>query len=140
MDMNETIGCRGVHHIALHASDFEKSYTFYTEGLGFKEFRRWKSGAGKTIALLEIAGGECIELFSDAAERTNREEQAGMYVHLALDVKDSRAAFARAVAFGAKEKMPPTDMALPSEPPINATISFVYGPDGEEIEFFEVRG
>ena len=137
---NEVIGCRGIHHIALHASDFEKSYRFYTEGLGYKEYRRWIAGTGKTIALLEITNGVCIELFSDAAERTNREEQAGMYVHLALDVTDSRAAFARAIACGAKEKMAPKDMTLPSEPPIDATISFVYGPDGEEIEFFEVRG
>ena len=34
----------------------------------------------------------------------------------------------------------PTAMELPSEPPIPATISFVKGPDGEEVEFFEVRG
>lgn len=136
---NEVISCRGIHHIALHASDFEKSYRFYTEGLGFQEYRRWKAGNGRTIALLEIANGVCVELFSDGEKRTCFDEQAGLYVHLALDVTDTRKAFARAIAYGATEKMAPKDMALPSEPPIEASISFVYGPDGEQIEFFEVR-
>lgn len=132
---NTVIGCTGFHHVALHSSDFEKSYKFYTEGLGATEFRRWKSGE-RTIALLDMGGGICIELFSDGKERTCFEEQAGLYVHLALAVKDSAAAFERALAYGATEKMAPKSMVLPSEPPLPATISFVYGPDREEIEFF----
>ena len=136
---NPVIGCTGVHHIALHASDFEKSYKFYTDGLGFKEFRRWKSGEGRTIALLELGGGEYIELFSDGKTRTCFEEQSGLYVHLALNVKDSAAAFERATACGARPKKLPTAMELPCEPPLPVVISFVYGPDGEEIEFYEVR-
>ena len=71
--------------------------------------------------------------------RTCFEEQAGHYVHLALNVKDSKAAFDRAIAYGAKEKMEPKSMELPSEPPFPVVISFVYGPDGEELEFFQVR-
>lgn len=135
---NTVIGCTGFHHVALHSSDFEKSYKFYTEGLGAKEFRRWNSGE-RTIALLDMGGGVCIELFSAGKTRTCFEEQAGLYVHLALNVKDSKAAFERAVLYGAKEKMAPKSMDLPSNPPLGAVISFVYGPDGEEIEFFEVR-
>ena len=53
---NTVIGCTGFHHVALHSSDFEKSYQFYTEGLGAKEFRRWTSGE-RTIALLDMGGG-----------------------------------------------------------------------------------
>ncbi len=135
---NNVIGCTGVHHIALHSSDFEKSYEFYTKALGFKEYRRWQSGE-RTIALLEIANGECIELFSHGNEKTFDSTQAGMFVHLALNVKDSKAAFEIAIANGAKEKMAPKEMELPSNPPIPAVISFVYGPDGEEIEFFQVK-
>ena len=136
---NKVIGCVGFHHVALHSSDFEKSYKFYTEGLGFTEYRRWKAANGRTIVLLDAGGGAMIELFSDGAERTCFEEQAGLYIHLALRVKDSRAAFARALEYGAEVKMEPKDMELPSEPPIPATISFVKGPDGEEVEFFEVK-
>ena len=128
----------GFHHIALHSSDFEKSYKFYTEGLGFTEYRRWKSGE-RTIALLDAGNGAMIELFSNGKERTCFEEQAGHYVHLALRVKDSKAAYEKAMAYGAVSKMEPKVMDLPSEPPIPAVISFVKGPDGEEVEFFEVR-
>lgn len=135
---NTVLGCTGVHHVALHASDFEKSYRFYTEGLGAKEFRRWVSGE-RTIALLDIGGGVCIELFSDGKERTCFDEQAGLYVHLALAVKDCKAAFERALAYGAKEKMAPQSMVLPSEPPLPAEIAFVYGPDAEQLEFFCVE-
>lgn len=136
---NKTIGCAGFHHAALHSSDFEKSYKFYTEGLGFKEYRRWKTDAGKTIVLLDAGCGALVELFSDGEKRTCFEEQSGFYVHLALKVKDSRSAYNRAIEYGAESKMPPKDMVLPAEPPINATISFVKGPDGEEIEFFQVN-
>ena len=134
---NQVIGCTGIQHVALHSSDFEKSYKFYTEGLGFKEFRRWNSGE-RTIALLEVGGGVYVELFSDGKPRTCFEEQAGFYVHLALAVKDSAAAFARAVAYGAKEHMAPKVMELPADPPLPVTISFVTGPDGEQIEFFQL--
>lgn len=136
---NKTIGCVGFHHVALHSSDFEKSFRFYTEGLGFTEYRRWKTDAGKTIALLDAGNGAMIELFSDGADRTLFEEQSGFYTHLALRVADSAKAYARALECGAVSKMPPKSMILPSNPPIPATISFVKGPDGEEIEFFEVN-
>lgn len=136
---NKIIWCIGFHHVALHSSDFEKSYKFYTEGLGFSEYRRWKTDDGRTIVLLDAGCGAMIELFSDGKKRTCFEEQSGLYVHLALRVKNSKFAFDRAISFGAKEKMFPTEMNLPATPPIPATISFVYGPDGEEIEFFEVR-
>ena len=75
---------------------------------------------------------------SMAAVPAAREARAGL-VHLAFNVKDSKAAFDRAIAYGAKEKMEPKSMELPSEPPFPVVISFVYGPDGEELEFFQVR-
>ena len=135
---NKVIGCKGFHHIALHASDFERSYKFYTEGLGFREYRRWKNPE-RTICLLEMGGDAMLERFSDGAPRTTFEPESGFYVHLALSVEDSAAAFARAITYGATAKKEPSLMTLPSIPPINAVISFVKGPDGEEIEFFEQR-
>lgn len=135
---NKIIGCKGFHHIALHASDFERSYRFYTEGLGFREYRRWNNPE-RTICLLEMGGDAMLELFSDGAPRTTFEPESGFYVHLALAVEDSAAAFARAITHGAVSKKEPSLMTLPSTPPINAVISFVKGPDGEEIEFFEPR-
>ncbi len=135
--MENYIGAKGFHHVALHCADFERSHRFYTECLGLREFKRWQSGE-RTVALLELAAGEYIELFSHGLPRSLEGSQAGMFAHIALNVSDSRAAFERALAWGAREKLAPKQVALGEEDPLQATISFVYGPDGEEIEFFQV--
>lgn len=135
---NEVVKNCGFHHIALAASDFEKSLKFYTEGLGFKVFRTWTAGSGKTIALLDMGNGDMIELFSDG-EAGSHEECAGAYFHLALKTTDTVAAYNRALEFGAKSHKVPTDMELPSEPPIPVCLAFVVGPDGELIEFFNQK-
>jgi len=135
---NTVIGCTGIAHIALLASDFEKSVKFYTDGLGCKIYRKWQSGE-RTIALLELGGGQYIELFSNARIPSEREEQGGQLTHLALTVRDCKKAYERAIAFGAVSKKEPTYMELPSEPPIPVTLAFVYGPDKEQIEFFELK-
>ncbi len=135
--MDNFICATGIHHVALHCRDFAVSHKFYTEGLGLREFKRWQSGE-RTVALLEIANGSYLELFSHGNVRSFEDTQAGMYVHLALRVTDSRAAFRRALEAGAREKIAPKQVLLGAEDPLPATISFVCGPDGEEIEFFQV--
>lgn len=127
---------KGVHHIALNASDFDKTIAFYTEGLGLKLFRAW-SNPEKRIAMVQLEEGPCLEIFSNAAPRTMVDTEAGNYIHLALLVEDVQAAFDRALAFGAEVKIAPKKVTLPSEPPMNVELCFVKGPDGEEIEFFK---
>ena len=63
---NEIIKGAGSHHIALMASDFEKSLAFY-KALGFKEVARWGDEI-KTIAMLDIGDGSRIELFSNGSD------------------------------------------------------------------------
>lgn len=130
-------GC-GFHHVALQTSDFERSLKFYSEGLGFEVYRSWTAGSGKKIALVNI-GTDCyFEIFSDGEPTKETHKDAGSYIHLALSVEDAAAAYARAVEYGAKEMgKKPEKMTLPAEPPINAVIGFVKGPDGEELEFFQ---
>lgn len=129
-------GC-GVTHIALNASDFDRSIQFYTEGLGFTVFRSWGK-PGRRIALLDSGDGTCIELFSDAQTGTPNGTLAGGYAHLAFHVKDAEAAFNRAVQFGAGPKTPPKQVDIPSDPMLPVKLAFVTGPDGEELEFFQV--
>ena len=66
-------------------------------------------------------------------------ECAGAYFHLALKTTDTVAAYNRALEYGAKSHKVPTDMELPSEPPIPVCLAFVVGPDGELIEFFNQK-
>lgn len=128
----------GFHHIALNASNFEKSYKFYTECLGFCEYRRWLSADGKkTICLIDIGNGNKIELFSNAPGRTFYDEEGGNVIHFAFKVDNAKYWYDKAIEFGCESHMIPETKVLPSEPPINCVLAFVKGPDGELIEFFE---
>ena len=65
----------------------------------------------------------------------------GRYFHLAVRVDSCDEAFAAARKAGARVKSEPRDTDIPSRPEIYPVrIAFVYGPDGEEIEFFQIRG
>ena len=134
---NILAGC-GVHHIALGVADLERSIHFYSQ-LGFTPVYSWKSGE-RTIAMIDLGDGSCLELFSDCTGQPNGEKTAGSFLHLALRVKDSAAAFDLALQAGAKPKSQPAAGQLSCEPPLPVVVSFVYGPDGEQIEFFETRG
>lgn len=136
MSKEETIN--GFHHIALNTSDFDKSMKFYTECLGFREYRRWKTADGKkTIALVDCGNGNKMEIFSSAAERTTYDEEAGNVIHFAFKVDNAKYWYDKAIAFGCASHMEPADKVLPADPPIECVLAFVKGPDGELIEFFE---
>ena len=59
--------------------------------------------------------------------------------HVALKVDDVDAAYKRALEYGAREKSAPKVVPLDSAPvKLTLNCGFVYGPSGEEIEFFKV--
>ena len=129
---NEIIKGAGVHHIALMATDFEKSLEFY-KALGFKEVVRW-GDAVKTIAMLDIGDGARVELFSNGGDEY---PACGKWAHLAVRVDDVEAAFDIAVKAGGVPKIYPKVVPLDSAPEkMSINIAFVYGPSGEELEFF----
>ena len=129
---NEIIKGAGVHHIALMATDFEKSLAFY-KALGFKEVVRWGDEV-KTIAMLDIGDGARVELFSNGGDEY---PACGKWAHLAVRVDDVEAAFDIAVKAGGVPKIYPKVVPLDSTPEkMSINIAFVYGPSGEELEFF----
>tara|TARA_B100000614_G_C14545685_1_gene491961 strand:+ start:226 stop:624 length:399 start_codon:yes stop_codon:yes gene_type:complete len=132
--MPDTLGSRGFHHVALAAADFDRSLEFYHDGLGFVPFRAW-GGPGERAVMLAVGAESYLEIF----ERPDDPLDAGRLLHLALRVDDCRAAHAAAIEAGAREKMAPTEVEIPADPPFPVTISFVLGPDGEEIELFQER-
>ena len=132
-------GCT-VHHVALQTSDFEKSLKFYTEGLGFEVFRTFVTSSGKTASLIDIGEGSYFELFSDGEKSHDKRDYAGRFFHLALKVDNAYEAYTRAIEAGGEEMgKAPKEMELPTTPPMPVVIGFVKGPDGEEIELFQLR-
>jgi catechol 2,3-dioxygenase-like lactoylglutathione lyase family enzyme len=129
-----SIGSQGFHHIAVATRDFERSAAFYRDGLGFGQVMTW-GDRGNRAAMFDAGNSGRIELF----ERPEHKLQQGQLLHLALRVADCRKAHAVALAAGAREVKPPQEVDIPSDPVCPVTISFVAGPDGEEIEFFQER-
>lgn len=124
----------GIHHVALYVSDFEKSKKFYL-GLGLKEHLGW--GEGDNEALMLDTGAGVVEMFASKEDLP----AAGRFGHLAFNVcckETVKEKFDLALSLGAKEKSAPATIRLEqSRPyPIAITCAFVFGPDGESVEFF----
>ena len=140
MPENHLFPACGIHHIALRASDLERSIDFYTQALGFQVIARWLEGP-ETIAMLDTGNGTILEIFHGgiSGER-NWDKTAGSMFHLAFSVADVDTAFSRALQYGATVKIPPQDVDLPAQPQVlKVHNAFVFGPDGEELEFFRFR-
>lgn len=123
----------GYHHIAIKASDYERSLAFYRDGLGFKVAHSWISGT-KQACMLDLGDGNYIELFSDGPQPGRPE---GDWVHFCMRTDDCDAAFAAACAAGAVPVNEPADVVIPANPPLPVRNTFVKGPDGELLEFFQ---
>ena len=130
---NTRIPGAGSHHIAVSSADFDKSLKFYREGLGMEPVAFWGENEGRA-ALLDMGDGSHVELFANGTAQAQANERV---VHFAIRTTDPDRAFANAVAAGAREKMPPTTLEIPADPPMPVRIAFVFGPDGEVLEFFQ---
>lgn len=131
-----------LHHIALRATDFDKSMLFYTEGLGMLVRCEWTSfQSGKRAALLSIGDNGALELY-EGAENTmpsDFEFLGGCFFHMAVAVDDVDAAYEAALSAGGIGTIEPGDGMIPSEPAMLIRKAFVQGPSGELIELFKER-
>lgn len=129
--MNKAV--KGFHHIALIASDIEKTVEFY-KALGLTEKVRWGDGDGRAI-MLDLGDGGCIEIFAGGEKR---ERVNAHWLHLAIASDNVDLAYETAVKAGAAPHRPPKTVSPDGAvPKIEMRVAFVLGPDGELIEFFD---
>lgn len=125
----------GIHHLGLYVKDEAKSLEFYTKGLGGKVvFSFPMADSNKTINLVDLGGGAVVEI---VPRGTGEEESNAHWAHLAIRTDDARAAYERAIAAGAVSRSEPRENKLGTMTVLNP---FVYGPDREVIEFFQIIG
>ena len=129
---NQTIPGLGFHHIGLKAKDFDRTRAFYA-ALGMKELVSWGEGE-KAITMFDIGDGGRIEIFANGGDEFS---ENGKWIHFAMQCEDVDAAYATALAAGARPHTPPKTVPLQSRPYLmTIRVAFVLGPDGEQIEFF----
>lgn len=127
------LGIKQVHHIAIIASDYETSRSFYCDVLGFtlmgevyREARdSWKGD-------LALNGEYTIELFSfpDVPTRPTRPEACGLR-HLAFSVDDLDASVAWLEAHGVKCE------PIRIDPVTDKRFTFFADPDDLPLELYQ---
>ena len=124
----------GVHHIAIIASDYERSKRFYTEVLGLRvlaEAYREERDSWKLD--LQVSGGVQIELFSfpSPPPRVSRPEACGLR-HLAFVVPDIEQAIARLREHSIEAE------AVRVDEYTGKRFTFFADPDGLPLELYEI--
>ena len=125
---------KGYHHIGLFVKDISKSLAFYRDGMGGKVTFSFPMGdSGEIIYLVDIGGGAVVELIPKGYDQA---ETNARFAHICIATDDCRAAHALALKAGATERSAPNDGNLGTMSMCN---SFVLGPDGESVEFFQEK-
>jgi glyoxylase I family protein len=134
---NKVIPGGGMHHIAVRARNWEESLHFYRDVLGMPIMHEFGPPDQK-IVLLDMGDGGYIELFQPKPDTAAPGSPApnDPVFHFALATTDSRAAIEHVRQAGYKIQLEATDMEFPT---MHVTVSFCVGPNGEVVEFFEVR-
>ncbi|NUQ01305.1 MAG: VOC family protein [Armatimonadetes bacterium] len=136
--MNQLVPDVGVHHVAVHTTDYQGTVEFYTSLLGMTVSRSWQAADGRQLALLDIGCGAFIEVIAFPAETPQPAGgQQHPWMHLALATSDPDTVWQRAIDAGFPSVIDPKDVSLGG---LSARIAFFSGPNGEVIELFSTRG
>jgi glyoxylase I family protein len=124
---------RGIHHIAIICTDYERSKKFYTVALGLSIIREVYRAERRSYKLdLALNGTYIIELFSfpQPPARPSRPEAAGLR-HLAFEVDDLDAEVARLGLHGVETEPIRVDEYT------DRRFTFFADPDGLPLELYE---
>jgi len=124
---------RGIHHVALIVSDYQRSKQFYCQVLGLTVLAEHYRAERQSWKLdLALPDGSQLELFSfpSPPPRPSRPEACGLR-HLAFAVTDIGAAVARLQQFGVEVEPVRTD------PYTNRLYTFFQDPDQQPLELYQ---
>lgn len=138
---------KGLSHVAIQASDYKATITFYIEVLGFKLGHHWSLPLfqiKEASMLISPDQRTCIEIFDNDAvipaqgKKASSEEDIahGALLHLAFYVDNVDEMYQKALAHGAKAYIEPDYLSL-GEPPLIVKNAVIHSPNGEVIEFIE---
>jgi glyoxylase I family protein len=134
---------RGQHHTALRVSDWDKSMAFYA-ALGFEILVDWPEADGVHMAMIQGPGNGRIELFSGGHGHLPEDVEMinGNYFQFCFDVpnpEDVDKLYEYALSIGARSKVEPMSYDMKGSDDSVIRAAFVYGPDGELLEFLSLR-
>ena len=130
---NPLIRGLGFHHISISTLEMEKSLDFYCNVLGMQVFRETMIGERRLVQL-DIGDGMLVEI-SDASPETKAAIPAPVPLnHIGFVTVDLTGAVERVRAAGYPIVVEPRRI---SSGPIQASLAFVKGPNGESIEFMQ---
>lgn len=124
---------RRVHHIAIIATDYERSKDFYVRVLGFEFLEEfYRAERESWMGKLALAGEYVVELFSfpTPAVRPGWPEATGLR-HLAFEVDDVEGTLAELDAEGVPHE------ELRTDPNTGKRMAFFFDPDGLPLELYE---
>lgn len=125
---------RGIHHVAIIASDYTRSKRFYTEIMGFPVIREAYRELRDSWKCDLDAGNAQIELFSfpNPPARVSRPEACGLR-HLAFVVADLDEEVARLAGHGVELEPIRVDEFT------GRRFTFFADPDGLPLELYETE-
>lgn len=127
-------GLKGIHHIAIIASDYQRSRHFYCTILGLTLLRDiYRAERDSWKADLALEGQYIIELFSfpSPATRPNYPEATGLR-HLAFSVEDLRQ------TVSALEQQGVSCEPIRTDELTGKLFTFFFDPDGLPLELYQL--
>ncbi|AWK10531.1 bleomycin resistance protein [Streptomyces spongiicola] len=143
---------QGLDHVALRTHDLDATVRFCTEALGFRfdasgarlgqestaasSWTRATNGCSNSSTRVPPRPAGSGRPFDTPPLPTDEERaRAAALVHFALRTEDPDTLYRRAVDAGARSLTAPTEIETTGTMPMTLYVGFVYGPDGEGVEF-----
>lgn len=131
---NRAIQGLGFNHISITTHKMDESLRFYRDLLGMPVVAELRLGE-RRLYQLDIGDGTLIEICDPSEQTKNAAPGVVPINHIGFVTADITAAVERVRGAG----YPVTDEPRHTGPgPIQATVAFVQGPNGESIEFMQM--